>query len=582
MNFSDLNNIDIKDIFSQIGAKSSRVAVNISPRCEIEIVELDKEGKIHNYTSFGYNYNNITKEIENIGAVEFSIKEAFTNMKISKSSKIYLSIPTYFLEHVELPLADCTDDDIKQALISVAEKNYIFKKYDPAISFYKFPTAENDYNTLLSLCYTALRADEFTKIKSVFENLGYKIVAIDAAYASLINGVIATNKVEQNFFAENRRWNIVNITSNSFIILGMQGNLLTSFYEEPLAVKSFSEEEIYSVINNSLELVLNDYAAEQMIVVSQTDNVSAEYLASTINVNYPKVYIEDNKYRKPLVDMSLNMIQSNTVKVTLEAVGIAARINNADCFKFDFLDTPVDVAEEVESIYLTINGKEREITPDKLLKMVVLLSLAIVLIVLIVYGLVFIFENSAQNEQSIAVKRVKQLESELDIQPQVTGVTVEDFLSKNYENNKKYKKSYAAIAREIPDMLWLEEFQLSDDVKVYIRGRSYRMDDILNYYDSLNKLGDFSDLKITTLKISNTEISELLLNNYSDMFEETTYEFAFGHAVYIEPDLNAVEENKEKKDDSVPLPPGGAKKNKASKDTQEVAPAPTSIPKQDN
>ena len=108
------------------------------------------------------------------------------------------------------------------------------------------------------------------------------------------------------------------------------------------------------------------------------------------------------------------------------------------------------------------------------------------------------------------------------------------------------------------------------------------MDDILNYYDSLNKLGDFSDLKITTLKISNTEISELLLNNYSDMFEETTYEFAFGHAVYIEPDLNAVEENKEKKDDSVPLPPGGAKKNKASKDTQEVAPAPTSIPKQDN
>ncbi|MCQ2957720.1 MAG: PilN domain-containing protein, partial [Candidatus Gastranaerophilales bacterium] len=567
MDLNELNNIDIMDLFSRIGAKASKVAVNISPRCEIEIMELDKGGLINNYSKFPYNYNNISKEIENVSDVENNIKTAFANMKLSKASKIYLSIPTYFMEHVDLPLVDCTDDEIKQALVTTAEKNYIFKKYDPAISFYKFPTNENEYSNQISLCYTALRADEFIKIKDIFENLGLKVVAIDSSYASLINGVIATNIIDQAIYVENRKWNIVNITSNSFVVFGMQGNLLTSFYEEPLAVKSFSEEEIYSVINSSLELVLSDYPAEQLVVVSQSDNVSAGYLTETINVNYPKLFIEDNvKYKKrPHVDMNLNMVQSHQEQVTLEAVGIAARVNNQECFKFDFLDAPLDVDTAVESIIIPFNGKDIEITSDKLLKTVILLGLSIVIVCALLFGLAFTLENSASKTQEAVVQKVKKLESELDIKPQTTGITLEDFLAKSYSNNVNYRKSYAAIAREIPDMLWLEEFQIADDSKVYIQGRSYKMDDVLNYYDSLNKLGKFSNLRITTLKISNTEISELLLTKDSDMTEETTYEFAFGQHVYVEPNLNATDEKIENKTDSVPLPPGSDDGNK--KDT---------------
>ena len=77
----------------------------------------------------------------------------------------------------------------------------------------------------------------------------------------------------------------------------MKGRQLVSIYEEPLAVKSFTEEEVYQVITNSLDLVLDKYPASQMVFVSQSDEVSAEYLASVVNTDSTKSYIEDNKFK---------------------------------------------------------------------------------------------------------------------------------------------------------------------------------------------------------------------------------------------------------------------------------------------
>ena len=48
-----------------------------------------------------------------------------------------------------------------------------------------------------------------------------------------------------------------------------------------------------------------------------------------------------------------------------------------------------------------------------------------------------------------------------------------------------------------------------------------------------SRIFNIIDDKFNALKISNTEISELLLKPNSDMFEETTYEFAFGDPIQI-------------------------------------------------
>ena len=59
MDFGDFN---IKDFLDRLGAKATMVAVNISPSCEVEVLELTKNGLVNNYTKFSYNYNNISKD----------------------------------------------------------------------------------------------------------------------------------------------------------------------------------------------------------------------------------------------------------------------------------------------------------------------------------------------------------------------------------------------------------------------------------------------------------------------------------------------------------------------------------------
>lgn len=547
--------MDFNDFLGKIQTKSSTVAINISAKSTMEIMEIDKNGTINSYAEVPIQYNNFTKELENVYEFQSGLKQAFSDLKLSTSSKVYVSIPTYVLEHENLPDID-DEEAIKTILLTSIEKNYIFKKYDPALSYFKFPSNDNIANGL-TVCSTALRLDEYTKIKNVFEELGLKVLAIDSSYSALINGVIATNKVNPNLINNKGKWNIINITSNSYVIYSMEGKLLTSMYEEPLAVKSFTEEEIYQVVVNSLDLVLNNYPAEQIVVVSQADNVSAEYLASVINVTCPITHIEDNKYRKPLVETSLNITQSLKPKISLEAVGISTWSTNFNGFKFNFLDAPIETDAVVESITVNINGQDIELTSDKLLKWAIFIGLIAVIIAAIAYFFCLIQYNGTSTKKIAIVENTNRIKNELKIQPQAKGVSESEFLQKSYSSNVNYRKSYSSIAKEIPDMLWIEEFHLLDNSKMYLKGRSYRMDDVLNYYDSLSQLGKFENLKISSLKISNTEISDLLLDENSDMQEETTYEFAFGEPVYVKPN-SATQQDKATDTNGVTLPPPAA------------------------
>ncbi len=568
------SSFSLNDIFDKLRSKATTVAVNISSSSIVEIMEIDKNGMINAYASVPIQYNQITKELENIADFQSALKRTFSELGISLASKVYVSMPTYVIDHENLPKVD-DDDAIKTMLTSAVESNYIFRKYDPAISFYKLPEDESGMNANLSICYTALRADEYIKIIGVFEEIGIKVVAVDSSYSSLINGVIATQKVNPTLISQRGSWNILNITSNSYMIFGMRGRDLVSVYEEPLAVKSFTEEEIYQVISSSLDNVIGNYPAEQLIIVSQSDNVSAEYLTDVLHIDCSKTYIDDNRYRKQLVDVSFNITQSNKLKISLEAVGISTYPSHSTGIRFNFLDAPIEVAAAVESIFVNIGGQDIELTSVKIQKVCLFIGLLVACIWGVVFWLLNTFESGALAEQESYTHQITKIQKELDIKPQTVGISESEFLQKNYTHNVNYKKSYAALGREIPDMLWIEEFQLSDDSKLYIAGRSYRMDDVLNYYDSLNKIGKYENLKISTLKISNSPISDLLLNKNSDMVEETTYEFAFGHKVYYEPAPPALDLNDKgsKDSDAVPPPPIGS---------EEVAPPPTSVPKQDS
>ena len=118
----------INEFFDKIRSKTTTVAINISSRSVLEVMEIDKNGTIVNYTNIPIQYNPLTKELENLSDFESGIKRAFSELGLGYSSKVYVSIPTFIIENEELPKVE-DKESTKMMLVSSVEKNYIFKKY---------------------------------------------------------------------------------------------------------------------------------------------------------------------------------------------------------------------------------------------------------------------------------------------------------------------------------------------------------------------------------------------------------------------------------------------------------------------
>src|SRR5699024_8840555 len=116
-------------------------------------------------------------------------------------------------------------------------------------------------------------------------------------------------------------WNLVIVGLGGYSICSMQGAKLVDYYEEPLALKSFDSNEIYNAISSSAQLTLMNYPANYIYVVSDTDLVSAEILASRMSgLGGITGFLENNSYRKEeFIPTSLEILPDVAAKISLEA-----------------------------------------------------------------------------------------------------------------------------------------------------------------------------------------------------------------------------------------------------------------------
>ena len=103
---------------------------------------------------------------------------------------------------------------------------------------------------------------------------------------------------------------------------------IVDFYEEPIAIKSYEGDEIYNVITSSAQITLMSYPANYLVILSDTNSVSAEVLAKNLNVDCTVDYIENNKFkRKEFLPVSLDVLPDNILKISLQAIGVAISKN---------------------------------------------------------------------------------------------------------------------------------------------------------------------------------------------------------------------------------------------------------------
>lgn len=511
-------------LFDGIKVKKSTIGISITPKSLLEIAEFDYETrKVLKYTNIEIDYNLSTRQISDLETFEYSLRQAFTELGINLNSNVYLSLPTTLIGHQTLPnILD--DDSIKMALASEAEKNYIFKKYEPLISHYE--VSNNPENETKFLAYSAFQKEVLNEVKGVLEKIGLKILAIDTSYTSMIRGLCASGEVSESLL-EGANWNVLSINSNSFAIFSMIGDKLFEVFEDPLAIKSFNEDEIYPAITAASSSNLMNYPADHLIIVSSSDDVSAEILSNYLNVGCSKSFIENNKYSKsPFIECDYNVLPSKAPEVSPEIVGISAWDKYEQGVKFNFASD--GGIKEYMNPTISLGGRELELTAQ----LVQNILLGYIAACLLIVGALWYVSESLSGAQN---KQLQKLSSQLnELERFVKDSNVQKFdmsdqVKKIHNNNKQIIKSYDSISIDIPEKLWLEEMEIYKDLSVYIKGKAYKMNDILSYFESLQKLSKFKDLKISSLKViedgafSKDEEAQGL-----SLVSEKTYAFEFG------------------------------------------------------
>ena len=133
---------------------------------------------------------------------------------------------------------------------------------------------------------------------------------------------LARTGIAADQMQEGHSWSLMIVNNSGFQMLGLQGKRILEFYEEPLPLKSYEGEEIYSAIENAAQIALMSTPSSSLLIISETDLVSAEILAGRLQFGGQTIAIEDNQFRKePLMEMSLNIFAEDQIKVSLHIIG---------------------------------------------------------------------------------------------------------------------------------------------------------------------------------------------------------------------------------------------------------------------
>lgn len=510
----------LEQFFSKLGASTRiTVGVSISPNIGVEMIEVDRAtGTVNKYGSKPLEYNHSTREITDFAGFQMALESLFEELHIPKNSNIILSIPNVHFGLITLPLL-LTDEAITNAVISEVEQSYIFKRQEPIVGWTEILSNIDTENRCIA--YSAIQKNVLEGIKEACSELGCSVVGVENSYTSLLRALNYTNLASAQMH-ENVTWNLMVIGQNSYSIISMLDKKVIEYYEEPLALKSFEDDEIYNAIITSAKLTLASLPANYLYIVSETDLVSAEVLSLKLNIDSTVQFLECNKYtQNEILPVNLNILPNMAMKITPEAVGVAVSIFSEFPLKLNFVAdneggsaTAMMPDEEYRYPRINIGNVEVEITPDFIKKVVMILGLAIALPL---FGLFLLLNNYALPQQQA---KLADLNAKID----KTNTEIKQYTDANKNNafnlnstiqkiatdNENKLAYYSAMGMSVTKKLWITYYQANEAGNVDIKGKSNDVQSVYAFYKSVKQLINDSNIRLYRLEIASDSIDAVI------------------------------------------------------------------------
>lgn len=521
--------MDLNNILAQLGAgKKNTVYLSVTPSVGLELIEVDTQAKVvKNYAYRPLEYNDSLREIVNMEMFKNAVSELFDELKINIKSNIVLNLPMVLLGKMDLSIL-LSDDAITEALTSEVEQSYIFRRYEPLISW--IDAGGQQTGDTRKLFYSAVQKNVVDDIRNALTELGATLVGVEISLTSILKA-LAFSGLSQEQMKDGISWNLMIVSSNGYSICSMLGKNLIDYYEEPLAIKSFEGEEIYNAINASAQITLMSYPANYLYIVSETDLVSAELLANRLPVDGVVNFLENNSFKKQdVIPTSLEVIEETAQKISLEAIGIGIgnAVNLPVKFNFGGQSGAGEGSAENpdEPVHVVLGSHEFDISPNNARNIALIFALIILVPALILFLVVPMIANKKQAHLDELNSNLQRVESEVkrleDEQNKAGNFDVNAEIKKVLGTNRSKLMSYTALGESVPKKLWLTYFVAKDDGKLDVKGEASNVEDVYTFYRNMKDSLIDTKLRLHKLEMKSKSVDEAVT---IDPNQPSEYEF---------------------------------------------------------
>lgn len=493
---------------------ATEVYIAVSPTNLIELGVIDPHTHLmKNYASASIEYNEAIREIADYDIFSAKIEKLFEECNLTPSKcNVHISLPTIWFAYKDnIPLTS-DEESIKNIVFSELDQTYIFKRTDPVPYWFDAPLSLN--NDTKSIFYTAIQSEVMETLRNMFKEMGANLIEITCSLTSDLKGMVSCGFADTEMNSDVALWSLMIVNNSGFQLFGFQGKKLQDFYEEPLPVKSFEGDEIYSAIDNAAQIALMSSSAQSLVIVSETDLVSARELSKRLQFGGAVTVIEDNKFRKkPLSDITRALIPEQQTEVSLHLLGMfpdpgifPLSINFLTCIegyaRNDIIEIPITA--------------DKTIVLTKQKAMLYSLILLIALVIPLSLGWVSsTFMNQKYQSQ------IEELDSE------ITNITAQ---LKNYQNkggpgfdpyteikrvlknNRTKIMAYGALGDSVPQNLYLSYFMTGDSGYIDIQGYANTVEDVYVFYQNLKDSLVESKLRLSKLDLKTSSLDAVIEN----------------------------------------------------------------------
>lgn len=540
--------MDLNNILSQLGVGSKdTVYLSVTPGVGLELIQLDTSSRtVKNYAYRPLEYNESLRELVDIEAFKNAVTELFAELKINIKSNVVLNLPMVLFGGKELPLL-LADDAVTEALTSEVEQSYIFKRYEPVISWIDANNSQS--GDMRKLFYSAVQKNTIDDIKNALTELGATLSGVEMSLTSILKALAFSGLAEEQM-KENISWNLMLITQSGYSICSMIGKNIVDYYEEPLAIKSFEGDEIYNAINASAQITLMSYPANYLYVISETDMVSAELLSKRLQTDGIVNFWENNSFKKQdALPVSLEVLEETAHKISLEAIGIAVGSNVNMPVKFNFLSGSASegaIDDPNEPVHVVLGTTEFDISPNAARNVALAVAVVLLIPAIIAFMVVPMVAKQKQTLLDDVNAKLQQTDAEIkrlqEEQNKQNDFDVNAEIKKVLGNNRSKLMAYTALGESVPKKLWVTYFVAKDDGKFDIKGDSSNVEDIYLFFRNMKDSLISTKLRLHKLEMKTESVDEAVT---IDPNQPADYEFEITNMTSAElnppppPDPNA-------------------------------------------